>query len=87
MAKTFLRNLQIGFGISLLILILSSGASYISIQKLIQGREEVAKTREVVESAVQILVDLQNVETGQRGFLLTGREVFLDPYNSGIKKL
>ncbi|WP_353131844.1 response regulator [Pseudopedobacter sp.] len=87
MAKAFLRNLQIGFGISLLILILSSGASYISIQKLIQSREEIAKTREIVESTIEVLVDLQNIETGQRGYLLTGRDVFLEPYNSGAKKV
>ncbi|ADY53133.1 multi-sensor hybrid histidine kinase [Pseudopedobacter saltans DSM 12145] len=87
MAKTFLRNLQIGFGISLLILILSSGASYISIQKLIQSRAELSNTRQIIEGVTQILINLQDAETGQRGYLITGRDAFLEPYYAGVKNL
>lgn len=87
MPKPFLRNLQIGFGFSLLLLLASSTASYISIKEQINNRTKVDHSRRVIASANKILNDLQNAETGQRGFLLSGKETFLDPYLNSIQTL
>ncbi|WP_437919826.1 response regulator [Sphingobacterium sp. LRF_L2] len=87
MSKKFVKNLQIGFGVSLLLLIISSTASYVSIQKQISNREIVDHTRRAISSANTILIDLQNAETGQRGFHLTGKESFLDPYVKSVASL
>lgn len=87
MAKKFLRNLQIGFGISFFILLISSVASYISITKLIESSGMVAHTRNVMSATDGILSDLQDAETGQRGFYLTGKESFLEPYINSLKSL
>ncbi|MFD2969046.1 response regulator [Sphingobacterium bambusae] len=87
MPRKFLRNLQVGFGISLVILIASSAASYISIQDQISNREKVDHTRRAIAAANSILSDLQNAETGQRGFHLTGRDAFLEPYNLSLASL
>ncbi|WP_312194184.1 response regulator [Sphingobacterium multivorum] len=87
MPKTILRNLQIGFGISLLILLASSTASYISIRKQSHNSAMVDHSRRVMSRVNKILQDLQNAETGQRGFLLTGMDKFLDPYKTGLQSL
>jgi len=87
MPKTILRNLQIGFGISLLILLASSTASYISIRKQNHNSAMVDHSRRVMSRVNKILQDLQNAETGQRGFLLTGMDKFLDPYKTGLQSL
>ncbi|KKO89725.1 histidine kinase [Sphingobacterium sp. Ag1] len=87
MPKTILRNLQIGFGISLLILLASSTASYISIHKQNHNSAMVDHSRRVMSRVNKILQDLQNAETGQRGFLLTGMEKFLEPYKTGLQSL
>lgn len=87
MPKPFLRNLQIGFGFSLLLLLASSTASYISIKEQINNRTKVDHSRRVIASANKILNDLQNAETGQRGFLLSGKETFLEPYLNSIQTL
>jgi signal transduction histidine kinase/CheY-like chemotaxis protein/CHASE3 domain sensor protein len=87
MAKKFLRNLQIGFGVSFFILLVSSVASYISISKLIESSGMVAHTRDVISATDGILVDLQDAETGQRGYYLTGKESFLEPYVNSLKSL
>lgn len=87
MAKKLIRKLQVGFGISLLILLLSSSASYISIREQISNRTRVIHTQRTIRSANQILMDLQNAETGLRGFLLTGTYSFLDPYYQSAKSL
>ncbi|WP_312333909.1 response regulator [Sphingobacterium sp.] len=87
MPKTILRNLQIGFGISLLLLLASSTASYVSIRKQIHNSAMVDHSRRVMSRVNKILQDLQNAETGQRGFLLTGMDKFLDPYKTGLQSL
>jgi len=39
-----------------------------------------AQTKLVISKADNLLSDLKDAETGQRGYLLTGDKVFLDPY-------
>lgn len=80
MPKKLIRKLQIGFGFSLFILLVSSSASYISIQTQMNSRGEVIKTQQTINSVNQILIDLQDAETGQRGYILTGDTTFLAPY-------
>ncbi|WP_293916254.1 MULTISPECIES: response regulator [unclassified Sphingobacterium] len=87
MPGKFIRSLQIGFGVSLLILLASSTASYLSIKEQINNRKKVDHTRQVISGVNKILVDLQNAETGQRGFQLTGKESFLEPYINSTQSL
>jgi len=87
MKSSLNRNLLIGFSISLLILILSSAASFISIRSLLRSSAEVAHTNEVVQHLDQTISDMKDAETGQRGYLLTGKEIFLDPYNGALDKV
>lgn len=75
------RNLLIGFGLSILILILTSIASLISISNLLDSAKKVSHSNEVATQVDAILVTMIDAETGQRGFLLTNEEVFLEPYN------
>lgn len=75
------RNLLIGFGFSLLILILSSVLSYVSIMKLLESQKLVDHTVEVETGLNKLISAMKDAETGQRGFLLSGEETFLEPYN------
>jgi len=87
MPRSFLRNLQIGFGISLVLLLASSTASYLSIKEQINNRTKVDHSRRVIATANEVLHDLQNAETGQRGFLLSGKDTFLGPYRKSLASL
>jgi signal transduction histidine kinase/DNA-binding response OmpR family regulator/CHASE3 domain sensor protein len=87
MPRSFLRNLQIGFGISLILLLASSTASYLSIKEQINNRTKVDHSRRVIATANKVLHDLQNAETGQRGFLLSGKDTFLEPYRKSLASL
>lgn len=67
-------------------------AWYVSRQET--ANKWVRHTLEVRERLARILSVLQDAETGQRGYLLTGDESYLDPfkhamaeYDSGIEKL
>lgn len=77
---------MIGYGISLLLLVLSSVASYVSIEGLLRNQERVNHTNEIINKLDSVMSVLKDAETGQRGFLLTNNEDFLQPYNGALGK-
>jgi len=79
-------NLRIGLGISLFLLIISSTASYISIKNLIKSADLVVESNAIINDVDNIVSTLKDAETGQRGFLLTGNPVFLEPYTNSKNK-
>jgi len=52
-----------------------------------QYREEVAHTRVEVDALHSYLTTIQDAETGQRGFLLTGNEIYLAPYTAAKSEI
>jgi len=76
-----LNNLTWGIGFSLVVLLISSTASYIGIQEQNRHRQELAVTRKIISTSTSLLASLQGAETGNRGFLLTGKESYLEPLN------
>lgn len=85
MRSTFKRNIQIGFGLSLLVLIISSAASYISINALLNSSRLVNHTNQVIQELEEMMYIMKDAETAQRGYLLSDLEEFLEPYN-GIQQ-
>ena len=57
------------------------------IDSLVDGGLRVSRTHAVIGEIEESLSDLQDAETGQRGFLLTGDERFLDPYIAAVARL
>ena len=80
------RNLFIGFGISLLLLLISSLASYTSIRHLLDSGKLVNHTDSVIQNLEMVLSSMKDAETGQRGYLLTGQENFLEPFNGAAER-
>lgn len=80
MAQKVIKNLQLGFGFSMLVLLASSVVMFLSLQQQRANKKLMDQSQANITNAQLILIDLQNAETGQRGFLLTGQEKFLDPY-------
>ncbi len=80
------RNLIIGYSVSLFLLIVSSIASYISIDNLLFSQKWVNHTNVVIYKLESIISVLKDAESGQRGFLLTGNPDFLTAYNGAEAK-
>lgn len=80
MQPNHIKALQAGFGLSLLILIATSAASFISIRNLIYSSEQVNHTNAVLKQLENAISFAKDAETGQRGYLLSGDSSFLDPY-------
>lgn len=86
MKSTMKRNLTVGFGASLLILIVSSIASYSSINNLLESSALVEHTEQVESKLEKLISTIKDAETGQRGYLLTGLDTFLEPYTGSYEK-
>src|SRR5712691_4086884 len=56
------------------------------VPQLQRGPELVTHTYEVITAAQNLDRALQDAERGQRGFLITGDEAYLRPYDDGIKR-
>ncbi len=85
--KLFKRNLLIGLGVSLLLLLVSSVASYISIKNLIDSSKMLRESNYRIAALSSTISMVKDAETGQRGYLLTGDSRFLDPYNAAKEKI
>ncbi|MBL4693811.1 CHASE3 domain-containing protein [Candidatus Gracilibacteria bacterium] len=78
------RRLMLGLSFILVIFLTISFASYRNVNAVISETKLVDHTHEVLEELEKITVSLLNAETGQRGFLVTGEERYLEPYDIGI---
>jgi signal transduction histidine kinase/DNA-binding response OmpR family regulator/CHASE3 domain sensor protein/HAMP domain-containing protein len=80
MTSIVVRNLRIGFGISLSLLIISSVLSWFCIQQLLTSASLVEHSNKISLHLEQAIFHLKDAETGQRGYLLTGSKEYLEPF-------
>ena len=83
----FKNNLLYGLGLSMLVLLLSSTASFISIKNLIESSKMVKESNETIKNLNNVFSLLKDAETGQRGYLLSGDQAFLTPYDNAKAKI
>ena len=77
-------RIWIGFAVSLLTLSLVFFSGYRATQHAIERSYWVDHTYEVASLIDTVIKQFNDVETGQRGYLLTGKLSYLEPYESGI---
>src|ERR1035437_7271922 len=58
--------------------------SYFLIQQLIESNRWGMHTHKVIESLERVVSVFKDAETGQQGFILTGDDLYLEPYNAAI---
>lgn len=74
-----------GFALALVALAIIGVTSYRSTTSLLEANDLKAHTVVVLRNTAILLSALQDAETGQRGYLITGRDSYLDPYRAGSK--
>jgi methyl-accepting chemotaxis protein len=84
---TFGRKIAAGFALAFLLLVVIGGVAYTSINSLTNTSKSVTHTHEVLEHISEMLSLLKDAETGQRGYVITGDQPFLEPYNNGLNGL
>jgi methyl-accepting chemotaxis protein len=73
-----------GFALALAALLIIGVVSYRSTTGLIETAALVDHTHLVLENLEKLLSTMKDAETGQRGFLVTGEERYLEPYNAAV---
>ncbi|MEP7093657.1 MAG: response regulator [Flavobacterium sp.] len=79
--NNFKRNLLVSSMISLLILMISSTASFLSIKNLLESNFWVNHTQDVIYNLNEGSAKIIEAQTNMRGYLLTGDEQFVQMYN------
>jgi signal transduction histidine kinase len=83
--RLVLRNtLTIGFALALLGVIADAIVGNRNISAVVETNREVAKSRDVQTALEQLLSTVKDAETGQRGYIITGRSKFLEPYREAV---
>jgi signal transduction histidine kinase/DNA-binding response OmpR family regulator/CHASE3 domain sensor protein len=85
-SSSITRRLQVVFAASILLLIFSSLASFLSNRQLISSSKWVNHTNEVINTTENLLSGIRSAEAAQRGYLLTNDRQFLDPYTGAHER-
>lgn len=75
------RGLAVLFGAFVLVLLFNSWLAYQSTQAHARTDDRISRTEVVLGDLEAIATNLDNAESGQRGYILTGIASYLDPYN------
>lgn len=73
-----------GFGTILAILLVLQTISHVNFKNVSASVLWNKHTYNVIIAVDAILTSLVNIETGQRGFIVTGKDEALEPLNSGM---
>lgn len=76
-----------GFGLAMATLVAVDVVSYRSITALATTVRQLTHTHQVRDALAGVLAQLKNAETGQRGYLLTGDDQYLEPYRMARREL
>ncbi|MGE3803793.1 MAG: CHASE3 domain-containing protein [Gemmataceae bacterium] len=74
------KRIAAGFGLALLVLFVIGGLALWRTSSLIKVNRSVLHTNNVLLALESLLSTMKDAETGQRGFLVTGEEPYLEPY-------
>ncbi|MFB3099878.1 MAG: CHASE3 domain-containing protein [Gammaproteobacteria bacterium] len=75
-----------GYSIALIMMSVIAVVIYLNVNSLIDSAKWVSHTNGVMAEGNDLITQLVNMETGVRGFLVTGKDEFLEPYNAGLAK-
>src|SRR5882757_5528818 len=84
---TFGRRLAAGFGLAGLMLLIIAAVAYRTTDSLIENDGLVSHTHEVRTELANLVSELKDAETGQRGYVITGNDSYLAPYQSALAEI
>jgi methyl-accepting chemotaxis protein len=81
------KKIGLGYGLCLLILLIVASAAYQVAQHLAETNEELFQKRARLRLLREVRALIIDAETGQRGFIITGEEEYLQPYLQALPAL
>jgi signal transduction histidine kinase/CheY-like chemotaxis protein/CHASE3 domain sensor protein len=80
-------SVAIGLGAALVFFVASGVIAYLNFDALRIGNQRIVQTHQAIVSLDELLSQVQDAETGQRGYLLTGEEPYLAPYSIALQAI
>lgn len=81
---TFGRKIGAGFSLAFALLAIIGIVAHRSITSLVDTSRLATHSHEVEEHVADLLSLLKDAETGQRGFVITGEDSYLEPYRNAL---
>lgn len=79
--------LIVGIAVGLLTLVIDAYISYAFVSELSSSIQQKDEKLDDISRFEQYLSLLKDAETGQRGYVITGNQTYLEPYQEGLKYL
>jgi methyl-accepting chemotaxis protein len=87
MRRTIGKKLGAGFGIVLLLIVVFGIVVLVNIARVKSDFSLVAEhDSPIIANAERLMKLVVDMETGQRGFIITGKEEFLEPYKDAVRE-
>jgi PAS domain S-box-containing protein len=77
----------VAVGVSSIVLIVAGLIAHRSVQTLARTSDESLRSKELELSLERLLSSLRDAETGQRGYIVTGSENYLFPYDGALREI
>jgi PAS domain S-box-containing protein len=81
------RKIWVSLGLTVIIVLGMGIISANTYQDAAKQQDHVTRTYQLIEALDDLNMYLVNAETGQRGYILTGNEAYLAPYNESSSKI
>ena len=75
-----------GLVIGIAFFVISAAVAYLNIENVRASEREIRHTHVVLTTLDDVMSAMLDAETGQRGYLLTGRDTYLEPYSEGVAR-
>lgn len=80
-------TIAVSLAVAIVFFLVSGVVAYVNLQDLREGNQKITQSHEVITALDELLSSAQDAETGQRGFLLTNNEKYLEPYSNALEAL
>ncbi|HEV8408918.1 MAG TPA: CHASE3 domain-containing protein [Gemmatimonadaceae bacterium] len=87
MNKAFEKRYPLGIAVVVAIIVANTALAYWNTVQLYAAAEGVAHSERVQGALEQVLTSAAEAETGQRGYLITGNERYLEPFKSAEQRI
>ena len=84
MFRSFVVKMLLGAAAPLCVMLVSGVALYGALQTAVQTGEKLAQEQAVIAAAHNLTLRFLDAETGERGFVITGKDTFLVPYDQAL---
>jgi diguanylate cyclase (GGDEF)-like protein len=86
-SRSFGTRLAAWFALGFALVCANAAVTYYSIDNLVDAKREVIRNEQALRLLGEVLQHLLDAETGQRGYIITGEERYLEPYNRSTRNL